>query len=287
MPRDIRHARIDKLDAALDAAIAVPGKRAPLATELFVGGPPGDWPAPTLSQCERASAQARAAADAARDELRTRGITHFETTFRALPRLPVEWQRLRLEQALPPAPLVHSLIHADVVYEVARLANIVYARSTAHLWHTQNRQKLMRCLNVFAQLELLLWQYATQAGHSEPPPYAVRYDLARWLWDPCISGALFCLRCGDELHYKRSARTSSLDNPAEPQQPRTARCRRCSRGRPDHWPQHALEPHRRGTWLLHCTFPGCAELFVGRRHARHCHKHRLNALTRSRRRPPA
>jgi hypothetical protein len=123
---------------------------------------------------------------------------------------------------------------------------------------------------VFAKVEIELWTFATAGGHPAPPPYVVRYDLARWLWHPSIDGAIFCLRCGDELHYRRRERPGT----------RMARCRSCSRGRVDTWPGHALEPYRHGTWLLRCDYPGCAELFVGRRQARRCGRHRTNRLGR-------
>jgi hypothetical protein len=120
-----------------------------------------------------------------------------------------------------------------------------------------------------------LWWFAANGGYAGPPPYAVRYDLARWLWHPSITGTIFCIRCGDELRYERRARPEA----------RTARCRRCSRGPANDWPPHAVEPHCRGTWLLRCTHDGCSDIFVGRRQAQHCRRHRLNRLTSSMRRP--
>ena len=94
----------------------------------------------------------------------------------------------------------------------------------------------MRRLNAFAQLELDLWDFASNGGHTAPPPYSVRYDLARWLWHPSIAGAIFCLRCGSELRYRRSERRRS-EHADRDAQLRTARCRKCSRGRADHWPE--------------------------------------------------
>jgi hypothetical protein len=128
-------------------------------------------------------------------------------------------------------------------------------------------------------LELRLWWFAAEGGHPNPPPYPVRFDVARWLWNPSIAGAIFCLRCGEELRYARRGRTRASGTDEEPIRIRTARCRSCSRGREDDWPDHAVEPYRRGTWLLRCATPGCDQLFSGRRQSRHCEHHRLSRLT--------
>lgn len=179
---------------------------------------------------------------------------------------------------MPPAPLVYSLADARARRDMATLAAYVFSTHTKELWDTDNYAKLMRRLNAFAQLELNLWYFASNGGHTAPPPYTVRYDLARWLWHPSIAGAIFCLRCGNELWYTRSERTCRDQHRGADGQRRTARCRKCSRGRADDWPKQAIEPYQQGTWLLRCTFPGCANLFVGRRQARHCEHHRLNRL---------
>ena len=156
--------------------------------------------------------------------------------------------------------------------------------------HRQPREVSATAQRV-AQLELNLWYYAANGGHTAPPPYTVRYDLARWLWHPSIAGAIFCLRCGSELWYTRGERTRRAQHRGADGQRRTARCRKCSRGRPHQWPKHAIEPYQQGTWLLRCTFPGCTNLFVGRPQARHCEHHRLNRLNPQLRptntRPPA
>jgi hypothetical protein len=166
------------------------------------------------------------------------------------------------------------------------LVAYVYSRDTAGVFHEDITRRQLRRSNAAAQLEIELWRLAARGGHPDPPPYTVRYYLARWFWRPSISGALFCLRCGDEIHYVRRARTHTSATGMERTATRMGRCRACSRGREDDWPDHALEPYRRGTWLLQCTVPGCTELFVGRRQARNCDDHRLNRLTRSRRRRP-
>ena len=137
--------------------------------------------------------------------------------------------------------------------------------------------QLRRQLNAFARLEINLWSFAADGGYDEPPPYLVRYDLARWLWHPSIAGSIFCLRCGDELRYVRSQRTASGGVRHDS---RTARYRACARGAEDDWPAHALEPYGRGAWLLECQFSGCTELFVGRRNAHYCGRHRASRRAR-------
>jgi hypothetical protein len=154
------------------------------------------------------------------------------------------------------------------------LASYAHTRHTKPLFDDDVRRNQLQRLNAFAALEVNLWWFATPGGHPDPPPYAVRYDLARWLWNPSISGVIFCIRCGTELRYERSERGEAS---------RTARCRACSRGREDDWPDNSLELHEQGTWLLHCEHPTCHRLFAGRRQARYCSDHKPNRTTLSRR----
>jgi hypothetical protein len=200
------------------------------------------------------------------------------TTLGETPRARVVWHPLRHDQALPPAPLVHSLVESRLSRKAAILIGDRYSHLTEPHFDDRVITSLTRRLNAFAQLEISLWWFARNGGHLDPPPYTVRYDLARWFWHPSIGGTIFCLRCGQEIQYRRSSRR--LDN-ADRQLAgaRTARCRACSRGRVDEWPTHAREPYGRGTWLLQCTAGGCTELFVGQRQARFCEAHRLNRIT--------
>jgi hypothetical protein len=272
--RDIRDKRTHAVQVFVDRAFDDAEQRPDIAHRLFgdepVGPPPGNWPAPTVANRERANAEARAAALAARAWLRTLGTTHLYTTRPELPQVRVAWHPLRPEQATPPAPLVHSLIEERGKRMLAKLAAFTHTRHTKPLFDENVRRNQLHRLNAFAELEVSLWWLAASGGYEDPPPYAVRYELVRWLWHPTISGVIFCLRCGTELRYERAERGQAS---------RTARCRACSRGREDDWPNHAVEPHRRGTWLLHCMHLGCDELFVGRRQAQHCERHRLNRLS--------
>lgn len=182
---------------------------------------------------------------------------------------------------IPPAPLLYSLLEWNAWRTLVTLATYAHTRHTKELFDDDIRRNQVRRLNAFARLEIELWGLAAEGGHQNPPPYAVRYDLARWLWHPSINGAIFCLRCGDELEYIRRDRTRRPSADPDAGSTRTGRCRTCSRGREDDWPDRALEPYGRGTWLLHCSYTGCAQPFVGRRQARHCERHPLSRLTPS------
>lgn len=255
-----------------------PAQRAKIAQELFgdqpVGAPPGNWPPPSEPSRVRANAESQAAARAACRHIRALGIKHFSTTLRDLPRVRVAWQPLRSEQAVPPAPLVYSLIATDGWRVLVTLAAYAFPRRMRRIFNEDIQRQQFRRLNVFAALEVELWRLAGLAGYALPPPYAVRYDLARWLWHPSVTGVIFCLRCGDELRYERRQRGDAE---------RVGRCRACSRGGEDDWPVNAVEPHRRGTWLMRCAHPACQELFVGSRQRHWCDRHRLNRLTLSKR----
>jgi hypothetical protein len=267
-----------------EAAGADPVMRHRIVGLLFggrpiIGDPPGNWPSPTAGNRARASSQCRAAATAARDQLRTLGMTTLYTTLAELPTVRLAWDPGRFEEALPPAPLVHSLVEGRAIRHAMTLTAYEFSPHMARLWDEDVLRSLMRRLNAFAELEINLWALAADAGHPDPPPYVVRFDVVRWLWHPSIGGAIFCVRCGDEVRYARRARTHVMSADTERDATRTARCRACSRGREDDWPHHAVEPFRRGTWLLRCAAPGCQQVFIGSRQARYCKQHRVNRLT--------
>ena len=270
----------------VNRAFDEPTTRGKIATLLFgdhpVGGPPGLWPAPTESAREAARAECAAAARAARNTLTNLGTKALYTTLSELPELQVSWHPLPPRLAVPPAPLVYSLADDRAQHVIATLASYVFPRRTRSAWDDDVRKGMMRRLNAFAQVEINLWRFAADGGYTDVPPYTVRYDLARWLWHPSISGAIFCLRCGTGLRYTRGARTQP-DTATADTHPRTGRCRACSRGPEARWPEHAIEPHARGTWILQCTSTGCTERFTGRRQARYCEQHRFNRITGSRR----
>jgi hypothetical protein len=271
--------------AFLHHAIDKPGERLEVVDDLManqVGAPPGNWPLPPDAR-ERARAPCLAAAEAAREFMTENGVSILHTTeLPELPEVSVAWHLPPAEYELPVAPLVHYLADVRARYMMADLASQAFSRYTATLWDPDNLARKRRPLNAFARLEITLWSYAAKGGYVKPPPYAVRYDVARWLWHPSIAGSIFCLRCGDELRYLRSQRTAR-DAGGVQRDSRTARCRACARGAEDDWPAHALEPHRRGTWLLRCQFSDCTQPFDGRRHALYCPRHRASRMSPRRR----
>jgi hypothetical protein len=285
--RDIRDERTDVIQRLVDEAFDNPARAGEIASRLYrdrpVPGPPGDWPVPTIGGERLADSQCRAAAEASYNRLRADGTSELATDFKEHHKVRIEWNPLQPGQPLPLAPLVYSLIESEVRRTAMTLASYVFVPYTAKKFDADSWRGLMSRLNALARLEIELWGIAAMAGHREPPPYTVRFYLARWFWHPSISGAIFCLRCGHEVRFTRRTRTHASGMGTHPAAARTGRCCACSRGRADDWPDHALDPHGRGTWLLQCTAPGCKGLFVGRRQARHCERHRLNRLSRSQR----
>jgi hypothetical protein len=283
-PRDIRDIRTDLVQALVDTARDDPASQEKISRHLFDDlpvSPPGAWRAPTPEDRARAGIECRAAAEAARTQLHTLDTRHLYTELRELPEVRVEWHPLRRGEAIPPAPLVLALIEPAAWRVLTTLAAYAFTRHTRDLFDEDVRRGLLRRLNAFALLEINLWWFASDAGYSNPPPYAVRYDLARWLWDPSLDGVIFCLRCGNMVHYRRRGRVHGSADDARDPAVRVGRCRACSRGREDDWPEHALEPYKRGTWLLRCGYPDCAQPFVGPRQAKHCEQHHTNRLTPS------
>lgn len=193
------------------------------------------------------------------------------------------------------APLIYECLDNDTRHELVVLIALLYSPKTraktddgrlddelaSYLvdpTSPHQRLSLMKRLNGYLELEGNLWRLAKEGGFPDPPPYAVRYETARWLWSPAVSGSAFCLRCGMELWFKRAERREGA---------RTLRCGPCSRGLPSDWPAHALAPHDRGTWWIACQHQGCGNAFIGYAQARFCPKHRASLLTRTRRRDPA
>ena len=253
---DRRDTATDAVQVLVDRAIDEPAKRTAIAHLLFgdhpVGGPPGNWPAPTAADRERARATCAQAARAARRHLDDLGVRVLYTSLGELPELEVTWAELPPDQELPPAPLLFQLGEDRAQRVIATLASYVFTRHTRRLWDADIRARLIQRLNAFAQVEINLWRFAADAGHTDPPPYPIRYDLARWLWHPSIGGVIFCLRCGTELAYARSARTRPDGATVDPHL-RTGRCRVCSRGAETRWP-----PRHRASRAWNMAAPLCA-----------------------------
>jgi hypothetical protein len=284
--RDTRDSRTDELQALIDRAIDDPDQRGAIATLLFgdepAPNPPGNWQAPTAVARDQARATCAAAACAARATLLARGSTTLPMELAENTLVKIEWRTPRADEPVMPAPLVSSFADARALRVMWTLMTYAFTRHSRHLWDQNTRLQLMQRLNAFAQLELILWHHAADGGHTDPPPYTVRFDLARWLWHPALAGSIFCLRCGDPLTYSRAERRM----PEHLNTRRDGRCRPCAREREHRWPDNAIEPDRRGTWVLRCTLPGCAEPLVGRRQALYCERHRPNRLNRRHRPVP-
>lgn len=128
------------------------------------------------------------------------------------------------------------------------------------------------------RVEHSLWELASEyGGPTDRTPYAYRLVLLLMAWDPVAheapSGAwTLCARCGRLLHRKRSFDA-------------LPRCEPCMKenAKQREWPSHAVAPHRQGTWLLRCVYPGCSNVFEGRRHRKLCDDHTSSKLSLNRR----
>lgn len=266
------------MQALVDTAAADPAQQDKIRPVLLaddgIGPPPGDWPEPSDDARLRARHIAAEAAVAATRAIKSMRIRNLYTALGALPNVQPEFTAIDTTKEIPPAPLLHSCVDNRAAYRLLILAMYHFSPLTREEFDEDIRRSLMRRLNTFAVLEINLWALARDAGFEEPPPYAVRYDLARWLWRPDIAAHILCLRCGCEIQYRRVERAGH---------PRIGRCRACSRGTETTWPKHALEPYERGTWLLRCEHRDCQEPFVGRRNAHHCQLHRTSTITPAKR----
>jgi hypothetical protein len=123
------------------------------------------------------------------------------------------------------------------------------------------------------RIEHSLWQLAGQyGGPTQRIPYAYRAVLLFMAWQPAAHEAdggawTLCIRCGELLH--RSRPFESLP-----------RCPACMKEttRQREWPEHAIAPHDRGTWLLRCQYASCDEVFIGPRHRKRCDAHMSSKL---------
>ena len=100
------------------------------------------------------------------------GVAVLYTSLGELPELQVNWHPLRAGQELPPAPLLYYFAEDRAQRVMATLASYAFTRHTRKLWNADTHERLMRRLNAFAQVEINLWQFAADAGHTEPPPDA-------------------------------------------------------------------------------------------------------------------
>jgi hypothetical protein len=130
------------------------------------------------------------------------------------------------------------------------------------------------------EVESRLWQVAAEHGSAiDRIPYGCRKLLLIALWDPWDheppGSWTLCIRCGEPLfRNKRTARSDVLP-----------RCGPCMKETPAQraWPDDAIAPHDRGTWILRCQYPTCRKTFIGRRHRKMCDEHTTSTLPLSRR----
>jgi hypothetical protein len=298
---DIRDSLTDLVQRAIDEAIAYPDRAAARIDRLL---PPGSvpavegWPSPSLHARVRAQiivCDALSALEAL--DPRLRGDVVY-TELRELPEVGYEFKPCAEIDELDLAPLISHCLSAEAGRVLATLAAYRFTPTLvrkaenededkeeeegegkdADLLQGRVRRGISRRLNAFALVESNLWYLASLGDPDIVVPYAVRYDLARLLWDRQQPGHIFCLRCGEHVHYK---------HPARARNPRKARCRPCSRGEPDAWPANAIEPHTRGTWWRLCRAECCIHVYIGRTDQFRCPHCRLDTTTPSRRKPLA
>jgi hypothetical protein len=290
MTRDVRDALTDLVQQAVEQAMADPESAAARVDRIV---PPGSIPAlegwPTPSPHARQHAQTvvcRAVAAIEAFDPQLQGEVIY-TGLAELPEVGYSFKTCTDSEELALAPLLTHCLSAKAGHLLAVLIAYRFTPSIARrktqdgevdLFKPAIRTKLAHRANSLALVESNLWFLATLADPEIVPPYAVRYDLARFTWDRRQPGHILCLRCGTHLHYHRPARLGTH---------REGRCRPCSRGRPDTWPTHAIEPHTRGTWWLHCQTQNCPNTYAGRANQHRCPQCRLDNTTPSQRKPLA
>jgi len=273
MTGDIRDDFTDLVQQAVEEAIAQPETAAARIDRIV---PPGSipdlegWPTPSPHARQRAQAVVCLAVTAIEAlDPRLKGDI-FYTGLAELPEVDYSFKTCTNGEDLALAPLVtHCLSeragHLLAVLTAYRFNPLIARHKTqdgeVDLFRPEIRTMLAHRVNCLALVESNLWFLASLEDSDIVPPYAVRYDLARFMWDRRQPGHILCLRCGCHVHYRRDARLGT---------PREGRCRPCSRGRPDDWPTHAIEPDSRGTWWLHCQTQDCPNTFAGRAHQLGC-----------------
>jgi hypothetical protein len=276
--RDIRDERTDHIHAFIEAGIYAPEKAEAINHSLGLAPPPvAGWPQPTDQARHIAKHAIREALPSIARAAHQSGIPSlFWAANQASARTP--------GSLLYCAPLTGELEAPKTLHELSELLAYAWSRHTSSLFRTPGADNLddaegtretvgvnlLRRLNKHLAREAYLWRLARMGGFSEPPPYAVRYEAARWLWTPAIPAVAFCLRCGCDLDFERAVRTGAT---------RDLRCQRCARGKPNAWPTNAIAPAEAGTWWLRCHAQDCSRWFVGPTQARRCSRCKLSRTT--------
>jgi hypothetical protein len=269
---DARDRRSQAIQQVIDAAIEDRVERSVAAQLVPAGSEPRlpAWPAPTREARHLAHLALVAATTCVR---RGAALLQVSSVLAGSTKVPEPRLQFQDHTRGELAPLVYACLEEAARYELTTLLALYHSPRMDELWSEDVRLGLRRRLNAYLELELNLWWLARESGFSDPLPYAVRYENARWLWSPKIAGVVACLRCGERVSHVRAGRMGK----------REPRCASCSRGNPTAWPAHAIAPHDRGRWWLACQVPSCANAFKGPSQARHCPAHRSARLTRSRR----
>jgi hypothetical protein len=168
--------------------------------------------------------------------------------------------------------LLTERLCADLVRAVADLHLVLFDPQESkplaidRAYYARERTKLI-------DVEARLWQMAAELGApGDRIPYTSRIYLLAITRIPDIDkppdAYSLCLRCGLVIFQKRRR----SDTPP--------RCNACMKETPAQreWPLHAVEPYRRGIWLLHCQYPDCDMVFEGPRHRKLCPNHTSSRL---------
>lgn len=280
--RDRRDSVTDQIYTFVDAARTDPEKAPAIAKALVRFGPPRlpGWRAPS-SLAQRLAVEAiEEAVPRVWAGAQSLGLSRVALASQSNPRPRLTFERDDSGETTLIAPLLGACVEPNVLHGLAQLLVYVNNPIAASLWASDIQGSLHARLNAHLVLESNLWWLAEVGGYDQPPPYAARYEAARWLWSPEIAGVVFCLRCGSTVTYKRAGRQETSGRH------RRARCSKCSRSTPDQrWPSNAIAPAGRGTWWLHCSTKECPNPFVGRADTKRCPQHRLNRIAKTRRSP--
>jgi hypothetical protein len=261
------------------------GTIGPRKVARFPGWPQPDGRMKLLS--DRAVARASSGVRRGAEKL---GLTSVYTGFGSYPEARFEFS----EGAAPDfAPLLASCLDAVLFNALAHVITHVHSPLTRYkerpvdgeaarvdLYAGEGERALRERANAFLLIEINLWWLAGEGDFEGVTPYTVRYEAARYLWSPRITGSAFCLRCGGPIRYRRAARTA-LGADARP----APICANCIRGGSLSWPAHAIAPEARGTWWLRCLAEGCTNAFIGRAQARRCPNCRSSTRAASNRTP--
>jgi hypothetical protein len=141
----------------------------------------------------------------------------------------------------------------------------------------------LRCgLGGIVSLEQKLWEIAaTETQGRFEIPYAFRYDLLGWLWNPNVHAGqntpTVCIRCGTLMLRHVNRENLRRLGP---------RCPKCNRDmiKDRIWPELAIAPAGPSTWWFYCQQPGCSHYACGDRRTKYCNDHKRRKQSPAQRR---